>query len=220
MIEAAIFDLDGLLVDSEPLWQQAEMEVFATVGLIVNAEQCMETQGYRIDEAVEYWYRQYPWEGVTITELAERVVIRLNQLLTERAQPMPGVVKTLDFFKQRNIPMVVASSSNLSIIENAVNGLGIAHYFQSLHSAQFEEYGKPHPAVFLKAAAAIGVAPVNCLVFEDSLFGLLAAKSAKMKAVSVPSHIDINNPKFSIADAILPTLDEWNEEVFNLVNKG
>ncbi|UPT67894.1 MAG: HAD-IA family hydrolase [Sphingobacteriales bacterium JAD_PAG50586_3] len=161
-----------------------------------------------------------PVGGVTISELAERVVHRLNQLLTERAVPMPGVVKTLEFFKQRNIPMVVASSSNLSIIENAVNGLGIAHYFQSLHSAQFEEYGKPHPAVFLKAAASLSIAPVNCLVFEDSLFGLLAAKSAKMKAISVPSHLDINNPKFSIADAILPSLEEWSEEVFNLVDKG
>lgn len=213
MIEAAIFDLDGLLVDSEPLWQQAEMEVFATVGLMLTAEQCMETQGYRIDEAVDYWYRQHPWpqgkDGV-----AEHVVARLIELLNSHAKPMPGVLQTLDFFATRDIPMVVASSSHLAIIQNAVKGMGIEKYFKSLHSAQFEEYGKPHPAVFLTAANALGISPVNCLVFEDSFFGLVAAKAAKMKAIAVPSHLDITSPKFAVADVILPSLDGWNEDVF------
>lgn len=213
MIKAAIFDLDGLLVDSEPLWQQAEMEVFATVGLMLTAEQCMETQGYRIDEAVDYWYQKHPWpqgkEG-----LPETVVARLIELLNSHAKPMPGVLQVLDFFSVRNIPMVVASSSHLAIIQNAVKGLGVERHFKSLHSAQFEEYGKPHPAVFLTAAKALGIKPTECLVFEDSLFGLIAAKAAKMKAVAVPSHLDVTNPKFSIADVILPSLENWTEEVF------
>lgn len=217
MVKAAIFDLDGLLVDSEPLWQHAEMEVFATVGLNLNAEQCMQTQGYRIDEAVKYWYQKHPWQGPSIREVADTVVVRLNQLLNEKAVPMPGVIQTLEFFMQRKIPMVVASSSNMSIIENAVTGLGIEKYFESLHSAQYEEYGKPHPAVFLNAAKAMNTDPSECLVFEDSFFGLIAAKAAKMRAVAVPSHVDVTNPKFAIADAILPSLEDWNEEVFALV---
>ncbi len=215
MIKAAIFDLDGLLVDSEPLWQQAEMELFATVGLMLTAEQCMETQGYRIDEAVKYWYQKHPWKDVTITELAERVVARMIELLNSHAKPMPGVLQTLDFFSQRNIPMVVASSSHLAIIQNAVKGLGIADYFEGLYSAQFEEYGKPHPAVFINAAKALGIDPSECVVFEDSFYGLLAAKAAKMKAVAVPSHVDTTNPKFAFADVILPGLERWNAEVFS-----
>lgn len=214
MLKAAIFDLDGLLVDSEPLWQQAEMEVFATVGLMLTAEQCMETQGYRIDEAVDYWYQKHPWpqgkEGI-----ADKVVARLIELLNSHAKPMPGVMATLDFFKQKGIPMVVASSSHLVIIENAVKGLGVGEYFESLHSAQFEERGKPHPAVFLTAAQALNVRPTECVVFEDSLYGLIAAKAAKMKAVAVPSHIDATNPKFSIADVILNSLSEWNNAVWD-----
>ncbi len=214
MITAAIFDLDGLLIDSEPFWQQAEIEVFATVGLNLTRLDCQQTMGFRIDEAVAYWHAKFPWETQTQQAIAAAVVQRLLALVKAEGKPLPGVLQTLEFFKQKNIPMAVASSSNLEIIETALEALNIRHYFTEICSAQFEEYGKPHPAIFINTAKKMGANPLQCLVFEDSFYGLVAAKAAKMKVVNVPEHTNFANPKYAIADLRLNSLEEWNEEVF------
>lgn len=214
MITAVIFDLDGLLIDSEPLWQQAEIEIFATVGLHLTRQDCQQTMGFRIDEAVAYWYNKQPWAGPTILDIIEAVMARLLQLVKEQGKPLSGVITTLEFFKHKNIPMAVASSSHLHIIEQALEAIGVRHYFANICSAQFEEYGKPHPAIFITAAKNLHTPPVNCLVFEDSFYGLIAAKAAKMKAVAVPEHANLSNPKYAIADVTLRSLEDWNEEVF------
>lgn len=214
MLRAAIFDLDGLLIDSEPLWQLAEVEVFARAGLHITTQECTQTMGYRIDEAVAYWAKKQPWVGYTNAQVVAMVVERLKELMTERGKPLPGVMHTLDFFESRNIPMAVASSSNLDIIEHALAILGIRQRFQVVCSAQFEDYGKPHPQVFIKAAQLLNVSPDECVVFEDSFFGLIAAKAAKMKAVAVPEHQHLQNPKFAFADVILPSLESWNETIW------
>lgn len=214
MIKAAIFDLDGLLINSEPFWQRAEMEVFPTVGLHLTVEDCKKTQGFRIDEAVAYWYHKHPWDGHSIKDISSMVVNRLLQLVRAEGKPMPGVLETLSFFKGRKIPMAVASSSNLHIIETALEALNIQHYFDEVCSAQFEEYGKPHPAVFINTAQKLKTATVDCIVFEDSFYGLIAAKAAKMKAVAVPEPLHYNDPKFAFADINLRSLEEWNDEVF------
>lgn len=214
MIKAVIFDLDGLLIDSEPLWQQAEIEVFATVGLNLSRLDCQQTMGFRIDEAIAYWYAKAPWQGPTVLDIIEAVMARLLQLVKEHGKPLPGVITTLEFFKQKNIPMAVASSSHLHIIEHALEAMGVRHYFANICSAQFEEYGKPHPAIFITAAKNLHTPPANCLVFEDSFYGLIAAKAAKMKAVAVPEHANLSNPKYAFADVTLRSLEEWNEAVF------
>lgn len=214
MIKAAIFDLDGLLIDSEPFWQRAEMEVFPTVGLHLTIEDCKKTQGFRIDEAVAYWHHKHPWDGYTINEISSMVVNRLLQRVRAEGKPMPGVLAALNFFKDRNIPMAVASSSNLHIIETALEALNIQHYFDEVCSAQFEEYGKPHPAVFINTANKLKVATIDCLVFEDSFNGLIAAKAAKMKAVAVPEPQHVNDSKFAFADAVLPSLEHWDETIW------
>lgn len=214
MIKAVIFDLDGLLIDSEPLWQQAEMEVFATVGITLTRDDCQQTMGFRIDEAVAYWHSKYPWTGPTVLDIIEAVMSRLLQLIKEQGKPLPGVINTLEFFKQKGIPMAVASSSHLHIIEQALAAMNVRHYFVEICSAQFEEHGKPHPAIFLTAAKILHAKPEECLVFEDSFYGLVAAKAAKMKAVAVPEHINFNSPKYGFADAKLHSLEEWGEAVF------
>lgn len=214
MIKAAIFDLDGLLINSEPFWQEAEIEVFATVGLHLTNKQCTETMGFRIDEAVAYWYNKHPWGNVPQQTVADNVVKRLKELITEKGQAMPGVMQTLEFFRQKNIPMAVASSSYMDIIDHAVNALGIREYFVALHSAQHEEYGKPHPAIFIKTAQALQVRPEECIVFEDSFYGLVAAKAAKMKAVAVPDRHITQPEKYAFADVVLNTLKDWDENIF------
>ena len=216
--EAVIFDMDGVLIDSEPFWRQVEIKVFATVGLHLTEDDCKQTTGYRFDEVVNHWYHTHPWQGKTKEQIHDEVIDEMVNAITHQAEPMKGVHEALDFFKSKGLRIAVASSSAMRLIKATVAKLKIEDYFELLVSAEHELYGKPHPAVFLRTAETMKVRPENCLVIEDSFFGLLAAKSAKMKCVVVPDPSNFDNPKFVIADWKLNSLTEI-QPLFNSVKQ-
>lgn len=199
-----IYDMDGLLIDSEPFWRQAEIKVFSTVGVQLTEDDCRATTGYRFDEVVDYWWLRKPWSGKTKTQIHDEVLDEMENAITHEAQPMSGVIESLEFFKNQGCRTALASSSAMRLIKATVQKLQIEKYFELLVSAEHERYGKPHPAVFLRTAETLGVSPQNCLVLEDSFNGVLAAKAAKMKCIAVPYPEDFDNPKWIIAD------DKWH----------
>ncbi|MBN2082540.1 hexitol phosphatase HxpB [bacterium] len=205
---AAIFDLDGLLIDSEPLWQRAEVEIFNAYGVPLKPEMCYQTVGRRIHDVVEFWHARYPWEGPPPAAVAERIIARMLELIAGEAEPMPGALSAVEALAQAGLPLAVATSSQLVLAEAALKRLGIGGYFEAVCSAQHEPYGKPHPAVYLTAAGRLGVPPEHCLVFEDSVNGLIAAKAAGMYCVAVPYPAWRDNPRFVIADEVLASLAE------------
>ncbi len=216
MIKAVIFDMDGLLIDSEPFWKSVEIEVFKQVGIDLTVEMCLETVGLRIDEVITYWHEKMPWTSISKKEIETQIVDKMIEEITNKGEALKGVFQTIEFFKKRQIPMAIASSSYLKIINAVVDRLDIRENFEVIYSAEFEKHGKPNPATFITTAEKLGVSPMNCLVFEDSLNGVLAGKSARMMTVAVP---DYENPKFIIADLILNSLEDWNETVFEKLNK-
>jgi sugar-phosphatase len=186
VIDAVVFDMDGLLIDSEPLWQQAEIEVFAGVGIELDASLCLRTRGRKIDEVVDYWYAQAPWRGPSRRALRDAVVSRVVELVQARGAAKSGVAHVLEFFSQRRLPLAIASSSPYVLIEAVLERLRVGERFTALHSGEDEAAGKPDPAIFLGAARKLGVAPARCLAFEDSPGGVAAAKAAGMRCVAVP----------------------------------
>ena len=129
-------------------------------------------------------------------------------MIVENAQALAGVYTLLDELKQQNIPMALASSSAMSLIEAVVDKLNIRNYFQLLWSAEYEPFGKPHPGIFITTAKKLGVLPSQCLVFEDSVNGVIAAKAARMKCIAVPDSASLNDPRFAIADITVSSLLE------------
>jgi HAD superfamily hydrolase (TIGR01509 family) len=218
MIEAVIFDLDGLLIDSEPLWQEAEILVFKQVNLMLTSELCRQTQGLRIDEVVDYWYRQYPWTNLSKLEVEELIVSKVIELIHLKGQPLPGVAQAIAFVKNKNVKIALASSSASQIIQAALQKLNLTEVFVEIYSAESEVLGKPHPGVYLTTAQKLKIPPQSCLALEDSLNGVLAAKAAHMKCIAIPEAIQQQNPKFAIADLILKSLEELNEPVWNSLN--
>jgi sugar-phosphatase len=198
--EAVIFDMDGVLIDSEPFWRKAEIEVFETVGLHLTESDCMKTTGFRFDEVVEYWFHLHPWQGKTVAEVEEEVIDKMEHYILHDAPLMPQAKETVQQVWKFNVKTAVASSSALRLIQAMAKRLGGEHSFHALVSAEFEPYGKPHPAVFLSAAKQLGVKPQKCLVVEDSLNGVIAAKAAKMSCAAIPYPQDFDNPKLAIAD--------------------
>ncbi len=168
MIRAIIFDMDGLLIDSEPLWQDAEMAVFRSVRIELTREQCLETMGLRVDEVVGYWYAKSPWEGVSREQVAADILDTVVALVKERGMAKGGVEHILGFFREQGLPIALASSSPMRLIDAVVDALDIRGYFEYLQSAETEPYGKPHPGVYITTARVMSVAPTDCLAFEDS----------------------------------------------------
>lgn len=204
MIGAVIFDLDGVLVDSEPVWRQAEISVFATVGIRLDDDLCRQTTGLRVEEVVDYWHRRWPWPLDTAPRqvVADTIVEEVRQAF-RHVEVMPGADAAVSLCAGRGLRLAIASSSPPILIEAAVAHLGMGGLFETWHSGVTEEYGKPHPAVFLAAASKLGVAPAHCLVLEDSLPGVIAAKAARMQCVAVP---DRWAPGFAVADVVLDDL--------------
>ncbi|MEL6501546.1 MAG: hexitol phosphatase HxpB [Cyanobacteria bacterium J06623_1] len=214
MIEAVIFDLDGLLIDSEPLWQEAEIIIFERVDIALNSELCRQTQGLRIDEVVDYWYQRHPWTNLTKLEVEELIVNKVIELIQTKGKPLAGVEQVIAFVKSKDVKIALASSSALKIIQAALQTLGLIEVFTEVYSAESEVLGKPHPGVYLTTANKLGVSPQSCLALEDSLNGVLAAKAAQMKCIAIPEAIQQSNPQFAIADLTLTSLEKLDESAW------
>jgi mannitol-1-/sugar-/sorbitol-6-/2-deoxyglucose-6-phosphatase len=218
MIKAAIFDMDGVLLDSEPLWHEAEIEVFATVGIKLTRAQCIETTGLMVRDITAYHYSREPWSGKIQKQVTEEIFDSVEKKILEKAVPLEGVNETIEFLRIRNVPIALASSTGLKIINTVLEKLSLKGKFKIVHTAEHEKYSKPHPAVFLSTAKQLDVDPVQCLVIEDSFNGLIAAKAARMKTIALPMASQWNETRFDIADLKLHSLAEFNEGRWNYLN--
>jgi len=196
---ASIFDMDGLLIDSEVLWHEAEIEIFGGLGVPLDPTGCRSTKGMFVDEVAAHWHGHYPWEGPTPDQVAVQIVDRVIELIYAKGVLKPGAFHAIDLCAQRGWALAVASSSQYRLIDAALAHFGLRDRFALVHSAEDEDAGKPHPAVFLTAAAKLGAPPRRCLVWEDAPAGVLAAKAASMTCIAVPEHGEEHHPAFGLA---------------------
>ncbi len=198
--EAVIFDMDGVIIDSEPLWKIAMEEVFSGLGSRLKKEDFQKTVGLRIDEVIHYWNIKEQWGIRDESEVEEAIIIKMERLIAAKPAALEGVIDTLNYLKLWNIPVGLATSSSSRLIKVVLDKLAIKHLFNFVHSAEMEQYGKPHPAVYLTVAKKLAVLPEKCLVIEDSLNGIISAKAAKMTAVCIPEKTHHIEPKLILAD--------------------
>jgi beta-phosphoglucomutase-like phosphatase (HAD superfamily) len=215
---ASIFDMDGLLINSEVLWHEAEIEILGDLGVPMDVNVCRSTKGMFVNEVTEYWHAQYAWDGPTPDDVAVAIVDRVIELLLAKGELKPGAEHAIAMCVARGLPLAVASSSQYRLIELALDHFDLRRHFALIHSAEEEPYGKPHPAVFITAADKLGVTPRSCLVWEDAPAGVLAAKAASMACIAVPETGEGHHAAFGLADLVLSSLEEmddarWDEVV-------
>lgn len=218
MIRAAIFDMDGVLIDSMPFWKQAIKETVKEVGSTFSEELWQDTKGKRIDQVIAYWYEHKPWYKHTVKEVEKRVIENVIALIRDGGEPLEGAYKTLKFIRSKDIPIAIASSSYTNVIEVVLEKLNIESFFSVIHSAEHEAHGKPHPDVYIHTAEKLAVPPTTCLVFEDSINGMIAAKAAQMTCVGIPDDENRDDPKVQVADVILESLSSFDEDTWKTVN--
>lgn len=210
MLQAAIFDMDGLIVDSEPLWREAEIAAFKQVGLHLTEDNCKETMGWRTNEVIAYWYQKHPWQGPALQEVESDLIARVAALIVEKGQPLPGVREAVALCRQLGLKCALASSSPMQLIETVLRTFELETAFEVVRSAETEAFGKPHPQVFITTAQQLGVPPDACVVFEDSFYGVVAGIAAKMRVVAVPDAEGQQDPRFCIAHHKLTSLAQLN----------
>lgn len=210
--EAVIFDMDGVLIDSEPVWKIAMESVFHSVGCNLTREDFQKTVGLRIDEVIAYWFKHAPWENATAEEVEKAIVAKMVDLISADGKPLIGVVETLRFLKEKGLKIGLATSSYEVLIDTVLDTLGIRSFFDFTHSAENEKYGKPHPAVYLTTVDRLGVNPLKCLVIEDSINGVISGKAARMQVVCIPEKSHHPNPKLILADYTFDSMEEMSIE--------
>jgi sugar-phosphatase len=203
-IEAVVFDMDGVLVDSEPIWRAVEREVFAGVGIEVTEEDLLETMGVRVADVVERWHRRHPWDEPSRQEVAEAIV--QGGALNEDA------VRAVEYIHELGLRLALASSSPMRLIRAVLSLGGLSDRFDVVLTAEDEERGKPDPAVYVSAARELRVPADRCLAVEDSINGVRSAKAAGMVCVAIP--VSGVTEGFEGADLVLGSIEEFDARVW------
>lgn len=208
MIKAVIFDMDGTLIDSQPIWYQVSTDFFQQNGFPVMMDDMIKLTGSPVAKLVDYVLQIH---GQKDKERAQLITGLMDYAVSEilAAKPlMPNVKEVLAQLKQQGIKMAVASASPRNMLQGIVDSCGIAEYFDYLASAEELDYNKPHPAVYLHAAQQLGVNPTECLAVEDSVLGMISGKAATMKTVVIPAQAEWDDPRWTLADFKLTNIAE------------
>lgn len=206
---AVIFDMDGILVDSEPLWISAEREAMIRHG--IDRDDLFErlnfvSTGMRLSEVVELVCRALPDHKLDASAMTQEIIQGTIDKVRATKPILPGVVEALQLCRSLGLKVGLASSSVMVAIDAVTDCLGITDYFDVRVSAEHLAYGKPHPEVYLLAAKKLGEHPLNCITVEDSIAGMIATKAAKMRSIVVPAAADRDLPQWCLADYQLPSL--------------
>jgi HAD superfamily hydrolase (TIGR01509 family) len=218
LIKAVVLDMDGLLIDTEPVWRTAEKEVFAELGVELTQADLLDTTGVRVDELVAAFLPRRPPSagpsgpspsGPSPAEVADRITDLVVDYVGRAGEPMPGVPETIALFERSGLRLAIASSSPERLIDAVCARLKLDIDIRC--SALDEPRGKPAPDVYLAAARRLRLTPARCLAVEDSPAGVVAAKDAGMTCVAVPDPLLTGDPRYRRADLVLPSLTELTE---------
>ncbi|MEF3090076.1 HAD family hydrolase [Raoultella scottii] len=184
-IKAVIFDMDGVLIDSEGLWRQAQMEALASLGATVSVAECETlTKGKRLDDIARTWCRHCQL-SVAPQRLQQMILRRVTGLIIARGEAMDGVNEALAHFRHCGYKIALATSSSHQVIAAVLDKLALRPWFDVISSADDEAWGKPHPAVYLSTLRKLNLRADQCLVIEDSASGFQAARAAGIPTIAV-----------------------------------
>ena len=217
MLSAIIFDLDGLLADSEPWWNQIDAKLLAEYGVTYRGEYHQNVLGVSYRLAVEFYKKAF---GLSVP--TEEMMRRRGEIATEffaiRVGLFPHVKEVLEELRQMKLHLAVATSSVGASARPFLDRHRLTGFFEVIVTGEEVEHGKPAPDIYLRAAAKLGIPADACLVVEDALPGVAAAKAANMRVAAVPDTRFVNPREYEKkADYVLSSLKELSALVRKLV---
>lgn len=199
--KAVIFDMDGVLVDTEKIWQEAEYAIFSEIGVQISDEYSAFTKSMTTKEVTQFWYQKFPWKDRSLIDVEKDVIDKVLQLIHTTDCCIPGVKPFIKNLRRRKIKIGLATNSPAVIIPAVLKKTDTVMLFDAISSADLEIEGKPNPAIYLTTAHKLNVPPNECIVVEDSVSGAMAAKRAGMMVAGFVMHD--NTTLSEIADFVI-----------------
>lgn len=223
MIKAILFDMDGVLVDSEHLWTQTKIYVLRKYKIPHSRLLAVNTIGLRLKEVVDYWFKTENLfykvgleKGLIINEINDSIIY----YYTKQSTPIPYVAQALEFLKNQGFLIGLASVSNLNLINTFLSKNGLNSYFDKIISGEAVAKGKPHPEIYVKLTHLLDQPPGSCLAIEDSYNGLKSSKSARIPSVFFTNGKALkNDPRARISDYQIRSFSEIDQSFIMRVNQ-
>tara|TARA_R110000787_G_scaffold107027_2_gene214835 strand:+ start:3438 stop:4079 length:642 start_codon:yes stop_codon:yes gene_type:complete len=213
MIKAVIFDMDGVIVDSEQIWDEAEKTVFSSYGISVTEADQLLTRNMNMRQVSEYWSLKA--QSLFSLEVSEQSVIqRVCHLIQQTPVAMQGALNLLKQIHTMNFPIGLATNAPRPVCHTVLQCLQIETFFSSVQTADDVEKTKPHPEIYLKSADNLKVDPQHCLVFEDSPNGVKAAHAAGMQVIYVNPRRIAETSILSNIHSALSSLEQFSWSKF------
>jgi HAD superfamily hydrolase (TIGR01509 family) len=211
---ALIFDMDGLMIDTEGLYWAAAREIAASYGKRAEDNTIRNMMGRAPIDSMTVFANDL---GITDPpqELLDRRTVMMHERFRKPVTPMPGLTEILGAFKGR-LKLAVATSAPKAFTDLILPGLGIAGFFDAIQTSDGVTHGKPHPEIYLKAIARLDVRPEESIVLEDSTAGARAGKSSGAYTIAVPSEYT-RGEDFGFADYVARNLDDAREHIEGLL---
>ena len=184
MIKAAIFDLDGTLLDSMGAWTQLDVNFLLRHGKIARPDVHDAVKTLTLRQSAQYFQKEYGVEA-TEDEIIDEIKDMIRRAYAEEIGPMPGAIEALELINSLGLPMAVATATDYEMALSALKRLDMLRYFKTVLTCDMVGKSKTEPDVFFEAARQLGAAPDDCLVFEDSAFAAATAHNAGFKLAFV-----------------------------------
>jgi HAD superfamily hydrolase (TIGR01509 family) len=212
-LEAAVFDLDGLMIDSEPLQWRATNLALRPLGIQIDEQQWMRMVGRRTIDNLERLRETYGLEA-DLQEVERVKDEAYRRLIKQDVRPMPGLHAAMDVCRRAGLDLALASCSVRADVEIVLNSLGLNGSFRVVVTGADVSIGKPDPQIFLETARRLRVDPCECVALEDTAYGVAAAKTAGMLCIAVPNRFTVDQD-FDLADVVLHSLTELDLDTLN-----
>ena len=206
--DAVVFDMDGLLLDTEELWHAAEAELFRRHGSEFTRDDQLRVIGTSYDVTARYFAERLGWPVERGGELVDESVALMHEQVRRQVDARPGAVELVAELRRRGVPVGLASNSPRFLIDDALATAGLADAFDAIVSADDVARPKPAPDIYLRACELLGVPPAQALALEDSVSGVTAAKAAGLACIAVPTLAETD---VSAADRVIESLEELLE---------
>jgi sugar-phosphatase len=213
MVDAIIFDLDGTIIDSEPLWLEAGMEVLKEEGLALTPKDMEPTEGLNTKDSVSMFYPRLKKSINSFEEITQRIDNRALEMICSRGVLQPGVLEAIHFLKENKVPLALASSTVERLIKAILLHFRLEGFFDAICSAETEPFGKPHPGIYITAAQKLNAQTDKCIAIEDSLNGMISVKAARMKLIAYLPDGRSQHTKYDFADLKLESFHNFGSLV-------
>lgn len=213
MISGAVFDMDGLLLDTERVVSRAWDEAARRTGFTDVVHAKLACLGLNEASTRRFFLETYgeDFDYRTFRELTRKLA---HEVLDVHMPVKEGAAYILSILKEKGIPCAVASSTREVTVRDQLDRAGLLPYFSAVITGDMVTKGKPEPEIYLKACAALGVKPSECLAFEDSMNGLRSAHAAGMHPVHIPDQVPANAESLALSWKCFPTLTEAANAIF------